>query len=128
MSDPDLPSVAVVGPGAIGTTATAALHQRGAVPLLVGRTPRPGLQLDTDDASVVVPGPVRTDPTAVGSRVDVVFLAVKATQTADAAPWLGLTAAVPSGGREHHGLWRPSFRPRVSARTTRAGDGGGTVW
>lgn len=88
MSDPDLPSVAVVGPGAIGTTVAAALHQRGVTPLLVGRTPRPGLQLDTDDRTVVVPGPVQTDPATVGSPVDVVFLAVKATQTADAARWL----------------------------------------
>lgn len=88
MSDPDLPSVAVIGPGAIGTTVAAALHQRGVTPLIVGRTARPGLQLDTDDGSVVVPGPVLTDPTTVDSPVDVVFLAVKATQTADASRWL----------------------------------------
>jgi 2-dehydropantoate 2-reductase len=88
VSDPDLPTVAVVGPGAIGTTVAAALHQRGMTPLIVGRTARPGLQLDTDDGSVVVPGPVLTDPTTVDSPVDVVFLAVKATQTADAARWL----------------------------------------
>lgn len=79
---------AVVGPGAIGTTVAAALHECGRTPLLAGRTAAPALRLDTDAGSVVVPGPVRTDPGDVGEPVDVVFLAVKATQTAAAAPWL----------------------------------------
>ena len=32
--------VAVLGPGAIGTTVAAALHEVGRTPLLCGRTPR----------------------------------------------------------------------------------------
>lgn len=80
--------MAVVGPGAIGTTVAGALHRVGATPVLVGRTPRAGLRLETGDDVITVPGPVLTHPDQVRSPVDVVFLAVKATQTADAAVWL----------------------------------------
>lgn len=78
---------AVIGPGAIGTTVAAALHERGRTPLVAGRSPRPDLRLESEHGTVVVPGPVRTDPAGV-RPADVVFLAVKATQTAAAAPWL----------------------------------------
>jgi 2-dehydropantoate 2-reductase len=81
-------SVAVVGPGAIGTTVAAALHERARTPLLCGRTPRDELVLTTDDRTIVVPGPVEIDPRKVVREVDVVFLAVKATQLADSTPWL----------------------------------------
>ncbi|WP_260855865.1 oxidoreductase [Curtobacterium sp. 9128] len=81
-------TVAVVGPGAIGTTVAAALHEDGRTPLLAGRTPREHLELADAAGRVVVPGPVRTDPEAVAGPVDVVLLAVKGTQTAAAAPWL----------------------------------------
>lgn len=82
------PRVAVVGPGAIGTSVAAALHEVGVPVLLCGRTPRDRLVLVADDATVVVPGPVRTDPTSLAGPVDLVLLAVKATQVAAAAPWL----------------------------------------
>ncbi|PZE76560.1 oxidoreductase [Curtobacterium sp. MCBD17_019] len=83
------PSIAIVGPGAIGTTVAAALHEAGRTPLLAGRTPREHLRLRTPDgAVVVVPGQVHTDPTTVSGPVDVVFLAVKATQIEAAGPWL----------------------------------------
>ncbi len=82
------PRTAVVGPGAIGTTVAAALHERGRTPLVAGRTPRAALRLDTGRDVVDVPGPVLTDPAAVTGPVDVVFLAVKATQTRAAGPWL----------------------------------------
>ena len=39
------PGVAVVGPGAIGTTIAAALHEVGRTPLLCGRSPRDHLTL-----------------------------------------------------------------------------------
>ncbi|GAB3634353.1 oxidoreductase [Microbacterium shaanxiense] len=80
--------VAVVGPGAIGTTIAAALHEAGRTPTLYGRTPRPGLQLLTGDKRISVPGPVHTDPDQAPHPADVVFLAVKATQIDGAAPWL----------------------------------------
>lgn len=32
-------SIALVGPGAIGTTVAAALHEKGRTPILCGRTP-----------------------------------------------------------------------------------------
>ncbi|MDF2507026.1 MAG: 2-dehydropantoate 2-reductase, partial [Microbacterium sp.] len=79
--------IAVVGPGAIGTTVAAALHQAGRTPLLCGRSARDQLELRHGDDIVTVPGPVQTDPAQVGT-VDLVFLAVKATQTDAAAPWL----------------------------------------
>jgi 2-dehydropantoate 2-reductase len=80
-------TVAVVGPGAIGTTVAAALHEAGRTPVLCGRTARDHLELRDDEGVVVVPGPVRTDPGQAGP-VDLVFLAVKSTQVEAAAPWL----------------------------------------
>ena len=86
---PARPSVAVVGPGAIGTSVAAALHEAGVPVLLCGRTPRARLELrTTDGTSIVVPGPVQTDPASVAGPVDLVLLAVKATQVEAAAPWL----------------------------------------
>jgi 2-dehydropantoate 2-reductase len=82
------PRIAVIGPGAIGTAVAAALHERGRTPFVAGRTARPELRLATGQGVVVVPGPVRTDPGDVRETADVVFLAVKATQTASAASWL----------------------------------------
>ncbi|WP_416769077.1 oxidoreductase [Pseudomonas sp. RHF3.3-3] len=81
-------TVAVLGPGAIGTTIAAALHEVGRTPLLCGRTPRDSLTLHDGDRLIVVPGPVQTDPAPMDRPVDLVFLAVKATQTAAAAQWL----------------------------------------
>jgi len=81
-------TVAVIGPGAIGTVVAAALRERGLAPALYGRTARENLELIVDDERIVVPGPVRTDPQGADGPVDLVFLAVKATQIEDAAPWL----------------------------------------
>jgi 2-dehydropantoate 2-reductase len=83
------PRVAVVGPGAIGTTIAAALHQAGRTPVVVGRSARDELRFRRGSERVVVPGPVRTDPDAVDGPFDLVFLAVKTTQVAGAAPLLG---------------------------------------
>lgn len=82
------PSVAVVGPGAIGTTVAAALYEAGRRPKICGRTARDQLELQTSHGRIVVPGPVQTDPAQAGGTVDLVFLAVKATQVEGAAPWL----------------------------------------
>lgn len=81
-------TVAVVGPGAIGTTVAAALHEVGRTPKVYGRTPREQLELRVDEDRIVVPGPVQTSPALTEGPVDLVFLAVKSTQVEAAAPWL----------------------------------------
>ncbi len=82
------PAVAVVGPGAIGTTVAAALHEVGRTPRIYGRTARERLELQVDGGRIVVPEPVRIDPAQAGGPVDLVLLAVKSTQIEAAAPWL----------------------------------------
>ncbi|MBW0252871.1 oxidoreductase [Cellulomonas sp. PS-H5] len=88
MTPTHLPRIAVVGPGAIGTSVAALLHEAGRTPVLAGRRARAGLRLHSDRGTVDVPGPVLTDPDAIREPVDVVLLAVKTTQTVAAAPWL----------------------------------------
>ncbi|ORV15433.1 2-dehydropantoate 2-reductase [Mycobacterium celatum] len=57
--------------------------------MLCGRTPRDRIELRPDGADpIVVPGPVRTDPAEIYGAVDVVILAVKATQNYQAGGWL----------------------------------------
>jgi 2-dehydropantoate 2-reductase len=81
--------VAVVGPGAVGTTVAAYLYAAGHQVLVCGRTPRPQIELRPDGADpIVMPGPVCTDPAETGGPVGVVLLALKATQNADAGCWL----------------------------------------
>lgn len=82
------PSVALIGPGAIGTTIAAALHEVGRTPLLCGRTAHPQLVLRHDEGEIIVPGPVITDPSRVSRPVALVFVAMKTTQVADSAGWL----------------------------------------
>lgn len=81
--------IALVGPGAVGTTIAALLHQAGHPVLVCGHTPRESIELRPDGADpIVVPGPVHTDPSEVAGPVDVVLLAVKATQNDAASGWL----------------------------------------
>lgn len=82
------PVIALIGPGAIGTTIAAVLHDAGRTPLLCGRTAHPELRLRHDEGETVVPGPVLTDPAVITCPVDLVFVAVKTTQNADSAGWL----------------------------------------
>ncbi|CAI8839420.1 oxidoreductase [Kosakonia quasisacchari] len=84
----DFPTIALLGPGAIGTTIAAALHEVGRAPVLCGRTAHPQLILRHDEGEIVVPGPVLSDPAALSQRFDLVFVAVKTTQVADSASWL----------------------------------------
>lgn len=56
--------------------------------MLCGRSPRDSLVLQGSGVRIVVPGPVRTEPAQIARPVDLVFLAVKATQTAATAQWL----------------------------------------
>jgi len=81
-------TTALLGPGAIGTTIAAALHEAGRTPLLCGRTAHPQLILRHDQGEIRVPGPVMTDPAAIERPVDLLFVAVKTTQVADCADWL----------------------------------------
>ena len=86
-------SIALIGPGAIGSTVAALLHRAGHRVAVCGRTPRDAVEVRPDRGilggePIVAPGPVRTDPDTVDGPVDVVVLAVKDTQVRDAAPWL----------------------------------------
>ena len=84
----DNPVIALIGPGAIGTTIAAVLHDAGRTPLMCGRTAHPELRLRDDEGETVVPGPVLTDPSAITRPAVLVFVAVKTTQNADSAGWL----------------------------------------
>jgi 2-dehydropantoate 2-reductase len=78
-----------VGPGAVGTTVAALLYKAGHSVLVCGHTPRDSIELRPDgEDPIVVPGPVSTEPSEVAGPVDIVVLAVKATQNDDAAAWL----------------------------------------
>jgi 2-dehydropantoate 2-reductase len=82
-------SIALVGPGAIGATVAAYLHAAGHSVLLCGHTARESIEVRPDDGEpIVLPGPVHSDPAEVDGAVDVVFIAVKDTQNAQAGAWL----------------------------------------
>jgi 2-dehydropantoate 2-reductase len=82
-------SIALVGPGAIGSTIAALLYAAGHQVILCGRTERESIEVRPDEGDpIVVPGPVLTDPTRITEAVDVVLLAVKDTQNAQAGAWL----------------------------------------
>jgi 2-dehydropantoate 2-reductase len=81
--------VAVVGPGAVGTTVAAYLFAAGHPVRVCGRTPRSQIELRPDGADpITVPGPVLVDPADIAGPARIVLLAVKATQNADAGRWL----------------------------------------
>jgi 2-dehydropantoate 2-reductase len=81
--------IAVVGPGAIGATVAAHLHQAGHKLALCGDTARENLDVRPDVGEpIIVPGPVHTDPADVAAPVELVMLAVKTTQIDQAAGWL----------------------------------------
>jgi 2-dehydropantoate 2-reductase len=81
--------VAVVGPGAIGATAASLALRAGGDVMLCGRRPLERLVVEREGGGEeIVPGPVLTDPESVPWRADIALLAVKAHQTAAAAPFL----------------------------------------
>jgi 2-dehydropantoate 2-reductase len=81
--------IALVGPGAIGSTVAALLHSAGHQVTLCGRTARESVEVRPDDGEpIIVPGPVLTDPAEIGQPVDVVLVAVKDTQNEQAGAWL----------------------------------------
>jgi 2-dehydropantoate 2-reductase len=70
------------------------LHAAGHQLLLCGRTARTRIELRPEGAEpIVVPGPVHTDPGELSGPVDVVVLAVKATQNEVAGGWLAALCA-----------------------------------
>jgi 2-dehydropantoate 2-reductase len=107
--------IAVVGAGAIGATFAAALERAGHRDLvLCGRTPLPRITVEREGvAAQALSAPLRTDPADAGGRAAWVLLAVKAHQTAGAAPWLeglagpGTVVAVLQNGVEHRALVEP---------------------
>ncbi len=84
------PKVALIGPGAIGTTIVAALHESGRTPVICGRTAHPQLELRFDEGRIIVPGPVLTEPAEIKQPFDLVFVAVKTTQLDATAAWLNV--------------------------------------
>jgi 2-dehydropantoate 2-reductase len=81
--------IALVGPGAIGTTVAALVYAAGHEVAAYGRTTRPSLELRPDDGDpIIVPHPVRSEPAEADGPVDVVLLAVKDTQNEAAGAWL----------------------------------------
>lgn len=87
--DRDVTRIALVGPGAIGSTIAALAYEARHPITLCGRSARDSIELRPDEGdAVVVPGPVRTDPAEITGPVDVVLLAVKDTQNPGAAAWL----------------------------------------
>jgi 2-dehydropantoate 2-reductase len=113
------PRIAVLGPGAIGTTIAAALHEVGRTPTICGRTPLERLELRYDGGQITVPGPVRTDPKAIDHSFDLVFVAVKSTQIDAAAPWLSAlcdadtVVCVLQNGVEQKALFAPYLSQAV---------------
>ena len=82
-------SIALVGPGAIGSTVAALLYAAGHPVTLCGRTARESIEVRPDEKDpIVVPGPVLTDPAELTEAADVVLLAVKDTQNEQAGAWL----------------------------------------
>jgi 2-dehydropantoate 2-reductase len=65
------------------------LHAAGHGVTLCGHTPREQIEVRPDSGeSIVVPGPVLTDPADAGGPADLVLLAVKDTHNEEAAGWL----------------------------------------
>jgi 2-dehydropantoate 2-reductase len=86
-------TIALVGPGAIGSTVAALLHAEGHQVTVCGRTARESTEVRPDaeildGQPIVIPDPVRTDPATIDGPVDVLLLAVKDTQNQGAAGWL----------------------------------------
>jgi 2-dehydropantoate 2-reductase len=82
-----MPSVAIIGAGAIGTVLASAVHRTGADIVVCTRTPVENLVLESEGTEQVLPIPVRTEPDEV-TPVDWVLLTTKGQDTATAAPWL----------------------------------------
>jgi 2-dehydropantoate 2-reductase len=86
--------IAVLGPGAIGTVVAGCLQTAGRSAVLCGRTARAVLEIRSHgQTTVVLPGPIRTDPSSVDAPCDVVFVAVKGNQLDAVGEWLAVLCA-----------------------------------
>jgi 2-dehydropantoate 2-reductase len=85
---PVVASVAVVGPGSVGTFFAAHLAAAGHDVVCCARRPFAEYVVESPDSPVTGPARVVTDPAEVAGAGDVVLLTVKAHQTAGAAGWL----------------------------------------
>lgn len=113
--------MAVVGPGAIGSTFAAVARRAGVqdVPLH-GRTAVPEIIVRPDGGEpITLTGGVRTDPAAVDGPVDWLLVAVKVHQTDSAGHWLrslcgpDTVVVVLQNGVEH----RETVAPYVGSAT-----------
>ncbi|HYD01258.1 MAG TPA: 2-dehydropantoate 2-reductase [Phycisphaerales bacterium] len=101
--------VSVIGPGAIGCQAAAAVQRAGRHELSIcSRRPLPTIKVEQrGEPPLVLSARIVTDPSAVHGPADLVILAVKAHQTVGAAAWLsrlcaaGTLLAVLQNGVEH---------------------------
>src|SRR5215204_2402200 len=97
--------IAVVGAGAIGATFAAALERAGHELVLCARTPVGQITVERDgEPPQALSSPIAITPE--GGRANWVLLAVKAHQTAGAAPWLAALArpcSTPSRGASSSG-------------------------
>jgi 2-dehydropantoate 2-reductase len=81
--------VAVIGAGAIGAVVAEAAAGSCHDVTVCARTPIDSLELERDGQVCPLPVAIATEPSQLSDgAVDVVFLTVKATDTAQAAPWL----------------------------------------
>jgi 2-dehydropantoate 2-reductase len=109
--------IAVVGPGAVGTTFGAAAERAGEDVTLCGRRPAPPPVVELPDGGEhALARAVAADP-SVATPVAWVLLAVKTHQTAGAADWLAAlcgpetVVAVLQNGVEHRALVGPLAGP-----------------
>ncbi|MEM9133274.1 MAG: 2-dehydropantoate 2-reductase [Actinomycetota bacterium] len=81
------PSIALIGPGAIGCAVAGGLVETGRPPVIAARRQFDHLHVTYKGGEIAAEVTVHTDPVAAGPA-EVVVLAVKAHQTADAVPWI----------------------------------------
>lgn len=82
------PTIALIGPGAIGTTIAAILHEAGHTPTICSRSVLTNLSLQFDEQQIVIPGPTCNQPDNIKHPYNLVFVAVKSTQIEGTTPWL----------------------------------------
>ena len=106
--------VAVIGAGAIGAVVAAAAADSGHDVTVCVRTPIESLILERDGQEWSLPVKLEADPSRLaGAAADVVFLTVKATDTAQAGPWLarlcgpGTVIASAQNGLDHEARIAP---------------------
>jgi 2-dehydropantoate 2-reductase len=105
--------VAVIGAGAIGAVVAAAAVDSGHDVTVCVRTPIESLILEREGRERSLPVKIEADPSGLTGGADVVFLTVKATDTAQAGPWLarlcgsGTLVASAQNGLDHEARIAP---------------------